>query len=229
MDKGLIKIHELQQNLEELQAEKLQNEMQIEKLNNDDFSLEYNISDLGSRIVDLHNIKFHAEIAPERRKNEKKSTVIGWTVSLILCSLIASILSHMAYHEIILTIKVLCGSLVGSGVLASISIPLECRSINKKYPLGNLAQMEKDISSSNKQLANLKNKKKLNKEEIQKLESVKSSLEKQIQEVVDRISSISALRTKVIDEYCKDNPVLDKKLDSAYENEIESIQLQKVK
>lgn len=217
MDKGLIRIQELEQNLKQLEIKKEKNDKDRFELIAEDTRLDTRIYNMDQEIQKLNRDKSQSEVAPTKRKEDKKNLIISFILSYIITSLIVLFVVYIGSGGAASILKCLASTSLVMAFVSSIAIPLEFKSINKKYPIGNLAQLEKDISVNNTQLDFLKSKKKEISDKIVNLGEIKINLEKEIQTLLEQITSITFLRTKIIDEYCKDNPILDKKLDDAYD------------
>lgn len=220
MDKMLIKINQLQQELEKLHNDKLNNDTQITKYNDKNSILKQEIDDLKQKKSKLNNDKLDKSLAHKRRKDDKRSLIISFILSYLVTSLIV-VLTVLVGSGGSLTILKCLGSLFFvMSFITSIVIPIEFKSINKKYPIYDLGQLEKEILDVSNMLEHLKNKIKTNNEILNKLKILNVSLEKQINDLIDRINYIKNLRAEVIDEYCKDNKVLDQKINIIYEDKI---------
>ncbi len=217
MDKALSKIQELEQELQKIEGENSENDEKIVSLVEEYCDLEYEIEDLQNENKLLKDKKKNIEEVPKKRKINKQNLIkvllLFYTLIVLIGCGLGSFLVYLGVTSLIMASSY------------SVIIPLLFNAINKKYPIENLDSIENSILKNNSELNILKNKKKELDEKMDCLQDIRTNYKDEIKDLKQQILSIMSLRNKVIEEFCKDNLELDKKIDSVYENE----EIEKVK
>lgn len=231
MDKGLIKIKELNKELEGLNIEKTQNDASIREEVEKNSILEEEIFDLGKEIETKINAKTKFENAPKNRKKEKKKTLALKLLSYITISAFIAFIC-LIFKEVFAFFSVLPSLVVatiGIAIVYSVAIPMEFEKINKKYPIGNIPELEQEIEELRRQLSNSVSNKNKSDNKLENLQKLRKYQEAIIQNILQEKVSIETLRAKVIEEYCNNNPELEEKIDKAYDEDVKAKEKVKTK
>lgn len=111
-------------------------------------------------------------------------------------------------------------SVFGGVVFASVVV--EYYFIYKKeLSKYNLEDIEQEIKEKSNELILKKNIQKQNVKDIEIKNQYQQDLQKQIDDIINRISTIVKVRSEVIKDFCKDNPQLDNLLNNAYDKQVE--------
>ena len=217
MDKGLIKINELKQKIKELEKRKMQSNNKIADVIKAYKMLMIDISTFEEKNTNLNEEKQQNLEAPQKRKKEKKELMISITLGYIVTTLVALLVVLVCSAGTVSISQCLLSSLVLLAPVCAVAIPLEFKSINKKYPIIDNSKIENQILSNNKNLESAHSKKNELDDELIKLQVKKDNFNDEISDLQKQIDSIVSIRTNIIEDFCNNNPELDKKLDDAYD------------
>lgn len=234
MDKGLKLINELNIELEKLKLKELDNEKILKNKKEEQKEINSEVKDLNNNLSNLTTYKNCIKRRPEMLKENKKETIKNMIEIVLVCTgvtLLVNIIYSIAHSSFVFaeTLKCIGLTFAGSSVFVSIFGTVIYNDLKKDYNFGCLQNIEKEIDETNKKLEISKSKQKEKNEEVRALEDVKSKLQKEIDDVLKKISSIEEVRTKVINDFCKDNIVLDNLLNKAYDEKIDNKVKQKIK
>jgi len=218
MDKGLIKIQELNKQLEQLNLEKSQNDLNIREEVEESAILEEEIFDLDKEIETKSNEKTKFENAPKDRKKEKKEEILIKLLAYLFLLVVVSIF----FFESTSFLPAVLFITGGSALASIISIPIQFNAINKKYPIGNIPELEQEIEGLRGRLSNSVSRKNNVDFKLENSKELRKTLETQIQKLLQEKTSIETLRAKVIEEYCNNNPELEEKIDKAYDEDVKA-------
>lgn len=220
MDKGLIEIQEKNKKLEELNLKKEQNDSIVREQTIKYYRLEDEMLDLSKEIQELNTTKINFKNAPENRRKAKKkilkTNILAYVALLAVLTIIC--LTFPGGSVIILPSL----GIVTLGALLAFSaiIPMEFNQINRIYPDGNILKINEKIEELSKQLTVVISNKYKAGFKLEESKELRKSLEIQIQDLLQEISSIESLRTKVINDFCSNNPVLDEKINKEYDEDV---------
>lgn len=216
MDKGLIRIQELNKELKGLNLDKTQNDASIREEVEKNSILEEKIFDLEQEIESLNGKKIAFENARKNRKKEKKETVLMKLLAYIILLFVFSLIFLSSVYLIPSVILLTAGSILSS----VISIPIQFNKINKRYPEGDISKVQEEIEQLRHHLTDVVSKKNKSEVRLENLQKLRKYQEALIQNILQEKSSIETLRAKVIEEYCNNNPELEEKIDKAYDEDI---------
>lgn len=227
MDKGLIKINELNQQISELQKGKQSNNNQISNAINAYKMLMIDIDAFEEKNTNLNEEKQRNLDAPQKRKKEKKELITSIILGYIMTTLIALSVVLIGSTGTVSILKCLLSSLALLAPVCAIAIPIEFKSINKKYPIGDGSKIEEQILLNNNKLKFLYSKKNELDNKLADLRKENTNLDEQISNLQKEINTIVSIRSNIIEEFCNHNVELDKMLDAAYDKEISEKQFKK--
>lgn len=218
MDKGLIKIKELEKKIGELETKKLQSCAEIISIDEKIYDLEEQIIEIENETEDLESKKKSTIEAPKARKKAKRDQIISYLLSYIMISFIGSLVIGVGMGSIIYVLGCLGTTTFLSAIMAGILLPIEFKKIDKKYPMFDLSILQEQLTLNKERTEKLSNVdlKELEKK-LQDKTEIRDSIEREIKKLEQEINSISSVRNEVIEKFCKDNLVLDKILDVAYD------------
>lgn len=219
MDKALIKIQKLEEELKELKGERLQTNQRITKLVETSCNYEYAIEGLEEKNIALNKEKAIIEENPKKRKELKQSFIKSIILSYIFVTIIALLPICIGNGGFSLVPACLASSTFLTALVSSIIVPVQFNTINKKYPLGNILEVENNILENDKEIELLSEKKKTVDKELFDFKELRDSLETKIKDIEKDIENLTGLRLKIIIDYCSNNLELDKKINVAYDNE----------
>ena len=218
MDKALIKMDELMDILEILVDEKSQISEKIIKLTEMTSKLDYDIDCLEENNQELLDEKIRIEEAPQKIKKEKidliKSIIIGY-IMLTLVALMPTLVEGYSYILPCVGVSTLI-----TGIVSGMVLPVQFKTINKKYSTGTIDEVEAQILENNKEIAKINEKKRPLNEEFVQLEQIRKNLETKIHNIEKDIEHVRDLRLRVILDYCTKNLELEEKINVAYEDDI---------
>jgi ABC-type transport system involved in cytochrome bd biosynthesis fused ATPase/permease subunit len=217
MDKGLMLINELKQKIKAVQKNQAQNNSKIADIIKAYKMLMIDISNFEKIDINLNEEKKKNLEAPQKRKKRKKDLITSMILAYIVTTLIALLVVLVGSAGTVSIAKCLLSSLVLFAPVCGIAIPIEFKSINKKYPISDNTKLEEQILSNNKNLESVYSKKNELDNELINLREKNSKLDEEISNLQKEIDSIVGIRINIIEEFCNNNPELDKKLDAAYE------------
>lgn len=233
MDKGLKIIEQLKRSIEKLSKDKNLNQEKLDEVLEKLDIEEKNLKVAELSLSNLNNEKLEVETAPMRYKEDKKEFKKVLAILITMLSIIGVIFyimnSIVNIAQIKTFFKVAYGLLVAGTVGATIIERIFVHSNRKANKSRNIEEIEKDIKEKELELQTVKNKILQLVNEKNSLEESKTIITGEITQLTVKINSINEIRSKVIEEFCKDNQVLDNLLNNAYNEEFENDNKQKVK
>lgn len=233
MDKGLKILIELKKELEQL---KLNYNVVIEEKDsafNDFMSSKGRKKQLEGRLQDLEGKKEILESAPKKLRKYKKKIINAYFFGfLFFLAAVSALLTFISITQNFGPSYILSNVVqlfLGGSVLSTITGTVDYYKKKKQYNVGDLGQINQEISEINKSIEFYKNQMEISKNNLNELKIEQADLDKLINIIVDKISLIESVRSEIIESYCKDNKELDNLLDNAYEEKIEGKQKQKIK
>ena len=222
MDKGLIKIQELNKQLKQLNLEKSQNDSSIREEVEKHSILEEEVFDLGKEIEKLSDKKINFKNARENRKRDKKKLIKTKLLTYLALLAVITLICLAFSGGIVVVLPSILVTTLGAILVFSVTIPFEFREINNRYPYGNISKINEEIEQLIKQLKQAHSNKNKSDNKLENLQKLRKHQEALIQNILQEKSSIETLRVKVIEEYCNNNPELEEKIDKAYDEDVKA-------
>lgn len=233
MDKGLKILGELQKKLDILIDEKSIKQDNLKEVTDKIVDEEIALETLEEGLKDLNDSKKFAEEAPKIYKEERNEFIkILTIVALIIfaiCSIYVGINAAVGKLGMDYFLKQVALIGIVDPFIACTLGGLFLKSYKKAYKTRDISEIEKDIEENELKLENSKGKMNELVKERNDLETATTNITNEINEIMSKIDSISALRAKVIEEFCEENLELDNLLDNAYDEEFEKNSIQKRK
>ena len=220
MDKAFAKMQDIRDVLELLEDQNLENNKKIDELSKNNYDLELNIKILKRVNEHLNYEKLNIQNAPSNRKRDKKGLITSLILMYIFLTLIA--LFPVLVSGASLILPCIGTSTLVAALAASIVVPVQFKTINKKYPIGNTENIESEISQNNIRIQKTKEKQLSVEEEIGKLEVIRKSLETKIHNMENELKNLKCLRFKALIDYCKGNLELEEKINIAYDDDVKN-------
>jgi len=229
MDKALIEIKKLEIELQNINITKDTNEFTIKMKDNHNTLLNDKICKLQREINKLKKDKKKYEDSPGELKKLKKVSILK-TILLTIIIMVMFIGTVLVSTSQIIPIL----SALGIGtILSSISGVMSFEKYKKLKEFVNnnsLSIINNDINTKEIELEIINKEYDYNEEIIEKLENQIEELEPLIPILKEKINDIKFIRSKVIEEFCKDNKELDIRIDNVYNEMLEQEQSkQKIK
>lgn len=217
MDKALIRIKNLEEVLEVLQSKNLENTKEIVRIVQQNCSLEEQIDFLEDSNKQLNEEKSFSQEAPKKRKRDKKDFISSIILTYVVGTIIALIPICIGNGNFSLMLPCIGASTLLTAAVSSVIVPLQFKTINRRYPIKNIENIENSILENNKKLEILSNEKQSVAFEEESLAEKRKDFESKIREIKTEIENIASLRHSIIHDYCTNNPELDAKIDEGYE------------
>jgi len=216
MDKGLKKINELREQIKELQESKKGNDGKISNIIKSYKMLMLDISLFEENNSNLTTEKTKCLEAPQKRKKEKNNLITNIIFAYLVTTLISFLVVFIGSGGTIPILSCILPSLAIFAPVCGITIPLEFKSINKKYPIVDITKIENEILANNINLESAHSKKNELENLLNNIREINENYAEKINILQKEIDAIAKIRNSVIEDFCKNNIELDKKIDSAY-------------
>lgn len=217
MDKGLIRIKELEGAISELEKSELATKSKTGDVVKAYKKLMRDIDAFEVTSTNLNQKKQQNLEAPQKRKTKKVALIKSIIFAYISVTLICLLVVIIGSAGTVSVSQCLLSTLAIFAPVCGIAIPIEFKSINKNYPIVDSAEIEEQILSNNKNLESAYSKKIELDNVLLNLKNKSEDFREEIRDLQREIDSIETIRANIIKEFCNNNPELDKKIDDAYD------------
>lgn len=217
MDKGLIEIKSLEAELKFLNEKKESNELDIDLKDSSNLLLNETICRLEREIYKLSEDKQKYEDSPKKLKKLKRKGILQ-TVFCTVAIMTMFLGTSISIYSGIFT--VISFGVIGS-ILSVISgvISFEgYKKLKKFVESTSLSIIDNEIKTKKEEKISVEQEYYLNEEKIEKMSQELDEIEVLIPKIEDKKDKINFIRNLVIEEFCKNNPELDKRIDIAYDH-----------